>query len=571
MKPRALALLLACLPATVPAAELGFVYVEPNVGGASGGHFALRLGDRVYAHHASDDGLLVLERQSWERFRFHYATLENRPVHVAYVELSESDLATVRDGFASAWLRERRLDAELERLRDDAALLEAWLGRRPGWHAPGAGLLDPRAAGSGELRRRIASEFGTGHLAREIERVDHELRSRSLTAPDLTRTRERLVERAALVALRDAQALAREAGVVDDSAPLRPEETRSAAALRERLAREVLELLASRRPDKGQVLFLAIARHAALERSLETGRLFVLDPLVDGRLALSARQVGEHRAELEAIAGALDTSHRADRAAYLASGTRGLQRLEERVSLRAEYRRALDRGLGIRRFVERRAPRRRRALLPPAAYASPESLLERLAASAARERAVRERRHDAHRYDLLRNNCATGLVATLNAALGGALRTHAVLGARLEPGARLGFITAVLFADVRDRLRTSRIERIASHRETRLAGLPAGERWREPFTLTSRVYRTRHADTSFLLFTDDVRWRRPLYGLINLGYGVATGLVGIAALPLDGGRRLERGLLGALFSLPELAGFNLRKGSFDAATLHPPE
>lgn len=189
MNPRALALLLACLPAAAPAAELGFVYVEPNVGGASGGHFALRLGDRVYAHHASHDGLLVLERQGWDRFRFQYATLENRPVHVTYVELSEGDLATVRDGFASAWLRERRVEAELERLRDDAALLEAWLGRRPGWDAPGAGLLDPRAAGSGELRRRIASEFGSGHLAREIERVERELRSAPRPATSLTRTR----------------------------------------------------------------------------------------------------------------------------------------------------------------------------------------------------------------------------------------------------------------------------------------------------------------------------------------------------------------------------------------------
>ncbi len=152
VKPRALALLLACLPGLAPsatsAAEVGFVYVEPNVGGASGGHFALRLGDRVYAHHASDDRLLVLERQGWERFRFHYATLENRPVHIAYVELTEGDLATLRDGFASAWLRERRVEAELERLAEDAALLEAWLGHRPGWDAPGAGLLDPESEGS---------------------------------------------------------------------------------------------------------------------------------------------------------------------------------------------------------------------------------------------------------------------------------------------------------------------------------------------------------------------------------------------------------------------------------------
>ena len=127
-----------------------------------------------------------------------------------------------------------------------------------------------------------------------------------------------------------------------------------------------------------------------------------------------------------------------------------------------------------------------------------------------------------------------------------------------------------MFAELRARLPIARLLRIASYRERRLAELADRgrlARLREATTLTSTLYRPRHRDTSFLLFSDDVFLRRPLYGLVNLSYGLATSVAGVLTAPLDGGRRLERGAYGVLFSLPELALFNVRKGSFDAATL----
>lgn len=561
---RALALALLCLPAAAAAGELGFVYVESNVGGASGGHFALRTGDRVYAYQASDDGSLVLERQPWARFREHYATFGNRPVHIARVRLPGRELARARDAFASAWLAQGRAEAGLQALRDDVAVLEAALGLRAGWDAPGAGLLDARMPGSDALLQRL-EKHRAGELARQIGRAEQELRGTSLVTADLTRYRERLTAHAALVALRDAHGLASAALVHDDRA-LRPSERASLAAQRSRLERQVLELVSSTRPDRGRALFIAEARHAALERSLATDQLVLLDPLLDGRAALYADEVAEHRAELGAIARALDAAQRARRAADLAAGERGLQRLEQRLARRAEYRRAFETGAAVRAFAEGRAASRRGRLPLISARAAPASLARRLEEARAAEGERSSAYQRAHRYELLGNNCATALVSTLNAALGGRERAAALLGRSLEPGARLGFIPAALFAEVRE-LPGARVERIAAYRETRLRALPADERWREAFTLTSRIYRPRPRDTAFLFFTDDVRWRRPLYGLANLGYGLATGVIGVATAPLDGGRRTASGLMGALFSLPELAGFNVRKGSFDAASV----
>jgi len=51
--------------------------------------------------------------------------------------------------------------------------------------------------------------------------------------------------------------------------------------------------------------------------------------------------------------------------------------------------------------------------------------------------------------------------------------------------------------------------------------------------------------------------------MANLATGLGAAAAGVPLLPFDGGRTLVAGLRGAVFSLPELAFVNLRKGSFD--------
>ena len=90
-------------------------------------------------------------------------------------------------------------------------------------------------------------------------------------------------------------------------------------------------------------------------------------------------------------------------------------------------------------------------------------------------------------------------------------------------------------------------------------------------TITSTIYWPRDDDSTFLFFTDENVIMRPILGALNLATGVTAGAVGALAAPFDGGRRLTAGLRGALFSLPELAFANIRKGSFDyIAPLHRP-
>ncbi|MBW2282629.1 MAG: hypothetical protein JRG82_17975 [Deltaproteobacteria bacterium] len=566
---------------TAGAAELGFVWVESNVGGASGGHFALRLDDRVYSYHASDDGLLLLERRTRRRFEFHYATLENRPLHVASVEVPADVFARVRDGFSGAYLDEQRALARVERCRENVALLETLVGERTGVRARGAGLLDPRRAGSDAgraLRRAIEARLGRDFLAREIARLGDALRGADLGADRgdaaLTRHRERLAERAALVALRDARDVDVRAVVPADAALLSAEEAASLAGLRERLTATVIGLLTSKRPDRGHALFLAAARHHAVQRSLDESRLVLLDPLVRNAAVLDAREVESRRAELEAVASYSERVYRAERTRLRGAGPseRGYQRIEEWAARAAEHRAALDAGRGLHTAVERRPPERRRTVAAIAPATPEAELRASLAAARRRLHALRRDLRAERGYGLLERNCATGVIETLNASLGGARSAEHALGGRLEAGDGLGFVPFVLFGQVRERLAVTRVERVASYRERRLRA-QRDSSWlgslREATTLTSSIYRPRADDTSFLLFTDDVFWARPAFGLVNLGWGLADGLAGVVTAPLDRGRRFRRGLSGAFFSLPELAWVNVRKGSFDASTLAP--
>ena len=88
-------------------------------------------------------------------------------------------------------------------------------------------------------------------------------------------------------------------------------------------------------------------------------------------------------------------------------------------------------------------------------------------------------------------------------------------------------------------------------------------RLRESTAYTATSYEPQLRDSAFLLFTDDVFWRRPAYGVVNLLFGLGYTGYGLAAAPFDRGARVHAGLTGMLWSLPELALMNVRKGSYD--------
>lgn len=576
--------------------EIGFVYVEANVGTASGGHAAVRLGETAFHFQAALDGLLILAREDWKAFQYRYGTLENRPIHVASIAVGSREFRRLRDNLGAAFLSQCADFDTLAKTRDGIELLEALAGERSTVRVRGAGLLDPDRPSTPvavQLRERIGARYGDDFLTRESARLEAALASLSLLDPKeplsrrgerraiperLERFRELLLELEAVRALLDGYDL-------DQAALLPPIECRALDSgemvtltdFGAKLEETILDLLDSSRPDRGRPLLLAIARHLAVARSLEESRLRLLDPLAGEEMAKDADAGSEERkvlsASADAVARSLANAHRRCLGSSLIDEPTYnlLERLGGRLR---ELRSAADRGRPARELSACSIPDRWRDLPITGIPHDIEEIRGALRMDRERLKRLRLQIQGRYPYRLLDRNCVTEIVRGLSNALGGTEGMRRVLGGSVEPGEGLGFIPSVFFDQVCSRFARVRLERLAPYRERALArlreeGNPLLVYAREANTLTASVYEPRRRDGVFLFFTDDVFWPRPLFGVLNVGYALAHSVTGVITAPFDGGRRFTGALEGAFFSLPELAFWNIRKGSFDAASLPP--
>jgi hypothetical protein len=206
--------------------------------------------------------------------------------------------------------------------------------------------------------------------------------------------------------------------------------------------------------------------------------------------------------------------------------------------------------------------------------AAPRSELARQAVFAERQHHVfRDKVKAVYGYHLIRRNCATELVRALRSAL--PAEGDRLLGGQVGPEADLAFIPFLLHQKLASGLGPDRQFVLPSYRNRALAAFSARENplWihlAEATTATSALYEPRPGDTRFLFFTEDWPWLRPLFGSINLGYGLLNAGGGVVTAAYDKGERVTEGLRGALFSLPELAFFNIRRGSFESRRLPVP-
>jgi hypothetical protein len=573
--------LLACLALAASAeapAGLAWVYVESNTGSSSGGHIALRVRDDVYHVQQMGGSRHRLEREAWSTFRHLYAGLGNRTLVLAHLDVADADVERAHDRLARAYVAQQSELRRLDELALDRAWAHAW---RDGGAPPslsGAGLFTPEGAPDRDalaLREAVEARFGRGFLAGEIARLDAAARALPAAAHGLA-LRETLLLRETLRALDEAWPLAEGAALPREgllAEPLRADERegarRHAAAQRD----AALALLAARRPDRGHALALAAARHQALARSARLGVLVLLDPYAG---------IGEPIAPGEG-ASATTWARRADELAAPLRHGRG-------VVLRSEgYDEAqlhlLELGAGVWADFARGAaggPVRklpRTALPAPARLvdfrpaATPAALAEAARAADAALAAHERRLAQLYPYGVIRRNCVTEIVRLLNDAYDG--EAERALGAELDPGAGFAFIPFAFFDRVTSRLRVAEIEIVPSHRERELARVLAEDpalarRLGESVSIASTIYTPRWRDGSFLFFTDDVFWRRPLLGFANLGWAAGGALVGLATAPFDGARRLGAAGSGLWYSVPELFLFNIRKGTFEWVPAEPP-
>ncbi|MFN8644204.1 MAG: hypothetical protein U0802_22050 [Candidatus Binatia bacterium] len=320
-------------------------------------------------------------------------------------------------------------------------------------------------------------------------------------------------------------------------------------------------------------MLLGMARLAAVEASLAEGRLLVLDawpaaaprpPLPEGRAREAFYDaLAAHGALLaRAVAATASATTPAARRATRASSPRSTgSPASPRRAAAAPTRLAPEPLLPAR-------PARRRDLvvaLPPPGAAATQWQAARTAVAVERERVAAWRG-----YELVTRNCVTELFALVDGVPGG---QPAALGAAVAraPWNAIPFVAADAVAAAP---RVVGSETWPSFRQAarqrHLARDPGLATWlAETTAATAEGYRPGADDSTFLFFTDGAPALRPLLGAANLAAAGANGVLGLVTWPADGGRRLQAGARGALYSLPELAFVNIRKGT--TAWLFPDE
>lgn len=590
-------------------ARFDYLYIVANEEGSSGGHAAIRLDGFVY-HFQNEEGLLVLQRDRAEDFLFDYALVENRTIHASRVEVSPQALSAIVERFRT---RHRAQEAQIETARAltrDRILLEALGDGGPGADAfasasafaiPGLAYFDSdlppsqarppwmielvsasslrsgpdvlvrrRAELMEGLRALLEEEASPARVRPPSSVYDHPAFERALSS----RWLDLVSGLAALDVLEQGSpldpAFAHAPG--DERFALEPGDIDALGRFAEVLRNQLLDLVDSRRSDWGQAVLVALARLGAVHRSIETGQLVFLDSFPDGadlgsstidpESAVTIRLLAENRRQFEVSLAYFRELAQPDELAW--------ERLEERSNRYLEMSQAV-RGTGRLRVAKGH-------LVPAHARFHPISVSfagdadvrsERLERARVRERDYLRRMRALHRYGLVSRNCVTAIFETLNESFGNSVElSQAALGGHIDGRRSLSFIPFVSASRVDGRYRVVAHETIWSYRQARLREMretedPVWLALRESNTLSATSYRRRSADSFFLFFTDETVWLRPVLGAFNLVAGLGESLVGLVTAPVDRGRTLTRGLRGTFVSLPELAFWNIRKGSND--------
>jgi hypothetical protein len=452
------------------------------------------------------------------------------------------------------------------------------------------------------LRARVVEAHGEGFIDAAMDRIRGQLlelgpeerpRPRDLSAEQAPasaygfagRYQDLFVSLLSLEVLRDARPLRMDGvtGTDGDGPSLDDADRELIGRLTGALESSLVRLLRSSRPDRGFPLLVGMARLIALDEARRAGTWRFLDAFPADAPVIPAGRIRERPGLTEALLAearedfaaaharlvARAESHAVPEADFVALETAGNRLIE--TSRTVDGRRPMRLAPGLR------VPSRPAVLAEPIAPSVTDEALARHAATAREHEAAYESElRRLYGYNVVTRNCVTEIFRTIDAALAATLAEPDPDGIRRESTRRLGgyvdpqgpltFIPAAAALAVRDAYAGVETVEIPSYRLAALARMYRQDNvarvyLRESNTLTSTLYRRHPADSAFLFFTDDMIAIRPLLGVLNLVAGVGVSAAGLFALPIDGGDLLGEGLRGMLFSLPELAFFNIRKGS----------
>lgn len=612
--------LILCLGIGVrPAAarQFEFLYIDANEGSASGGHAAIKFDKDVFHFQHAESGLLRLYRDDFAAFRFAYGYQENRTIHGHRIEVSEDFFRALHDAFNRRLLIQNQQLGLLQAMQDDLIVIAALQTpqSRPTIELKALGyFLDryrPAIYGLGvhadaspqlkQLRHRIGAAYGEDFLANKRRQTWERLQTLTPTLPANIASqiaddrfdpgqlgfaqhyRNQLLNLAALDVLQAAIA-PRPATLLQSRLPafkLNAGQIATLNQFREKLFTDLIRLMHSERPDWGYPLLVGMARLHALDATIASGHLVVLDRSHKTDADADKPSTG---IDADALPAALQYTQRLFAAANtrLADPApldeRGYAEIEQSVTALLQIHRLSDRGQAGKLAMLTSTPS-----LPAHAELiglplASEALNRYRDAVDERLENYREQLASVYGYDLINRNCVTEIFRIINETVNRQAASASQDPNRLAEGSRrllggyiddggLNMIPFAAFDRVGSEYRLHSSYRLASYRDTQLRKLyRSAPEWlvdlRESNALSATAYDWNGDDAAFLFFTQDAAWPRPLQGGVNLAVAAGQAAYGLLSWPWDYGHHLQKSLKGMAVSIPELFFFNIRKGSF---------
>ncbi|MCP4176190.1 MAG: hypothetical protein GY756_00315 [bacterium] len=604
-----------------PNPTLDFIYIDSSVDESAGGHMAVRLDQTVFHYQYYPNGFFLLVKENWPEFKHGYNNLQNRTLSMASIPLSSETYQRIKTQFLTRYLLQNRRLFHLKQLETESDYLKNVLSSNNTIPINGLGFFvskqkkDPTAA---LLYDSIKNKFGDLYISMiqqklktELEEtvqnlqltlLKHDKLSIYKASPFFTNTVRKYFElrefQEALCVLAEAKPVTPETLIHSSGeiGQLTKVDLKRLQQYRETIKNSILHLLTSSRPDKGTALLVQMARFQAISKSLEHKYLITLDPFSEKAELLTLKSFlssyvaipyssedKENNTRPEASKESLrvrtyfeqikiEHSHYAKEVkSYFFSNLKNedisFNQLEASLGRLWEINQAEENGRSLR--VEGGI------LLPCKMDEVTVALNQNIKTSSVNINRLLNHKllfekqlYEMYNYNLISRNCVTELFETIYSCFSTANQANKELGGYLNPTELISFIPFMAFHSVKQKFPQSSIKILLSYRKRRQIQLYAKEgMWallKESNTITSTIYYPWEEDSSFLFFTDHFILPRQLLGIGNVIFSTANSLCGIVWSPIDKGKLLKRSMRGIIFSLPELAFFNIRKGTFPA-------
>ncbi|WP_244244963.1 hypothetical protein [Leptospira koniambonensis] len=568
--------------------------MNANIGQSSGGHSALRFDDTVIHFQYYPDEIFRVVRESYERFSYSYNTYSNRTSKIARVAISEKDLDKIRTGFEKLALIQFKHIKNLESIRADVQFLKEIISPGKNIHIRTFGYFKKEeGADLSSLKEELNSSFGKGWLGKLRTQIKKELNS-ALVEEKFTVFSEapavqngtypfykegisswflpRLEKLSVLEILDLGYSLNPETIFLSSGTSLNEEEKGKLISLRDSLKYSIVELIKEENSHWGHSVLVNLARYLVLEKSIEEGKLYFLITFPESAYQIAPTTWSKDKKNVEASSDLLLEASKNFREERIKSENLTEENYltwEDLENRDWELRTGLSRGISIRNTFDRLSPDLSGNFVFSFPTPEPEIISKYLARSEKAESAYYENLKQFYTFKLITKNCTSEIFDSLEFILN-EQEYQNILGKRIDPHSSLTFIPFIAYDSITEKWNVKEETLELSHRKVALEKLyESNSKWKtylkESNVFSSSIYRSNPDDSSFVFFTDDVVLLRPVYGIVNLGWGIGNFTLGIFTSPFDKGKRVMNGLNSVFFSLPELVFFNIRKGTFPGA------